>query len=88
MMASCKSVTINVEPKVTGSTAKLCAAALELYLNQNPELELKVNTLDDGTVMLKFEERKEPDPRAYDSTKCGGLGSYKCDMCDMRCPYR
>lgn len=87
-MASSKSISISVEPKVNGSTAKLCAAALELYMNQNPELELMVKTLDDGKVMLKFEERKEPDPRGYDHTKCGGMGSYECVSCDMRCPYR
>ncbi len=61
-MASAKSITINMEPRISPSTSKLCLAALELFVNQNPELEIIGNRLPDGTIQLKFQERKEPDP--------------------------
>ena len=86
-MASGKSISISVEPKVSGTTAKLCAAALELYLNQTPELDLEVKRLGDGTVMVRFVESK-PEKRKFDPAKCCGLFYPECETCDMPCPYR
>ena len=62
-MASAQSITINMKPRINKSTAKLCLAALELFVNQNPELEIIGSRLPDGTVQLEFQERKKPDPR-------------------------
>lgn len=62
-MASAQGITINIESRISPGTAKLCLAALELFVNQNPELDIIGNRLPDGTIQLKIVERKEPDPR-------------------------
>lgn len=62
-MASAQSITINMEPRINPGTAKLCLAALELFVNQNPEMEIIGTRMPDGTVQLEFQKRKEPDPR-------------------------
>lgn len=62
-MASAQGITINIESRISPGTAKLCLAALELFVNQNPELDIIGNRLPDGTIQLKIVERKEVDPR-------------------------
>lgn len=52
-----KSISINVEPKITPGTAKLCAATLEIFLTQNPEIDLVGTTHPDGSIGLEFRPR-------------------------------
>ena len=73
-MASAQSISIDVEPRINQRTAKLSLAILELFMNQNPELEVIGERLPDGTIQLKFQElqikfkeRKEPKP--FDKVK-------------------
>lgn len=61
-MAQSKSIKIDIEPIIKPGTAKLCLSALELFMNQNPELDIIGNRLPDGTIQLKIVERKEPEP--------------------------
>lgn len=61
-MAQAQSIKIDVEPIIKSATAKLCLSVLELFMNQNPEMDIIGNRLPDGSIQLKFEERKQPEP--------------------------
>lgn len=61
-MTSAAKIDIKLELKIEPGTAKLCLDILECFLNQNPEIDIIGNKLPDGTIQLKFQERKEPEP--------------------------
>ena len=61
-MAQAQSIKIGVEPIITSGTARLCLSALELFINQNPELDIISKRMPDGTIKLEAVERKEPEP--------------------------
>ena len=42
--------------------ANLCLKALELFINQNPELDIICQQLPDGSTMLKIVEREYSEP--------------------------
>jgi hypothetical protein len=56
------SIKIEVEPIIKPGVANLCLKALELFINQNPELDIISQRLPDGTTMLKCVERKKSEP--------------------------
>ena len=53
------SIKIEIEPTIIikPGVANLCLKALELFINQNPELDIIGQRLPDGSIMLKFVER-------------------------------
>lgn len=57
-----KSISIDVEPIIKPSVANMCLATLELFINQNPEIEIIEQRLTDGTIHLKAVVRKENEP--------------------------
>ena len=61
-MAIANSIKIEIEPVIKPGVANLCLKALELFINQNPLLDIIDQRLPDGSVMLKIVERKCPEP--------------------------
>ena len=61
-MATANSIKIEIEPVIKPGVANLCLKALELFMNQNPELDIIGQRLPDGSIMLKIEERKSYEP--------------------------
>lgn len=61
-MAIANSIKIEIEPVIKPGVANLCLKALELFINQNPNLDIISKQLPDGTTMLKFVERKYTEP--------------------------
>lgn len=61
-MAIANSIKIEIEPVIKPGVANLCLKALELFINQNPELDIISQRLPDGSIMLKIEERKYSEP--------------------------
>lgn len=61
-MAGARSISVEIEPTIKPGVANLCLAALELFINQNPEIDIIGNRLPDGSTQLKIVERKEPEP--------------------------
>lgn len=61
-MATANSIKIEIEPVIKPGVANLCLKALELFINQNPELDIISKQLHDGSIMLKIEERKYSEP--------------------------
>ena len=57
-MANANSIKIEIEPVIKPGVANLCLKALELFINQNPMLDIIGQRLPDGTTMLKIVERK------------------------------
>lgn len=56
-----KSINIDVNPIIKPGTANLCIAALELFMNQNPEIDIIGERLSDGYIHLKAVKRKDPE---------------------------
>ena len=65
-MATANSIKIEIEPVIKPGVANLCLKALELFINQNPELDIIGQRLPDGTTMLKIVERKYTEPPKED----------------------
>ncbi len=65
-MAIENSIKIEIEPVIKPGVANLCLKALELFINQNPELDIIGQQLPDGTTMLKIVERKYTEPPKED----------------------
>ena len=65
-MAITNSIKIEIEPVIKPGVANLCLKALELFINQNPELDIIGQQLPDGTTMLKIVERKYTEPPKED----------------------
>lgn len=61
-MAQVNSIEIEIKPIIKSGTARLCLSALELFINQNPELDIISKRMPDGTIKLEAVERKEPEP--------------------------
>lgn len=61
-MATAKGIEIKIEPVITPGVANLCLKALELFINQNPKLDIISQQLPDGTTMLKIVEREYTEP--------------------------
>lgn len=61
-MATANSIKIEIEPVIKPGVANLCLKALELFINQNPMLDIICKRLPDGSFMLKIEERKWSEP--------------------------
>lgn len=61
-MAIANSIKIEFEPFIKPGVANLCLKALELFINQNPMLDIISQRLPDGSIMLKIEERKYSEP--------------------------
>lgn len=68
-MAIENSIKIEKEPVIKPGVANLCLKALELFINQNPVLDIISQRLPDGTTMLKIVERKWPEPPNYNPAK-------------------
>jgi len=65
-MATANSIKIEIEPVIKPGVANLCLKALELFINQNQELDIIGQQLPDGTTMLKIVERKYTEPPKED----------------------
>lgn len=65
-MATANSIKIEIEPVIKPGVANLCLKALELFINQNPELNIISQQLPDGTMMLEIVERKYTEPPKED----------------------
>ena len=61
-MASATRISLEIEPIIKPGVANLCLAALELFMNQNPEIDIIGERLPDGSIHLKVVERKESEP--------------------------
>lgn len=59
-----KNVTLNVDVdlKISDSTAELCRDILERYWNQHPELDLIGQRQNDDTIKLNFKRKGQAEP--------------------------
>lgn len=65
-MAITNSIKIEIEPIIKPGVANLCLKALELFINQNPEIDVIGERLPDGSTMLKIVERGASEPPKED----------------------
>lgn len=65
-MATTNSIEIEIVPVIKPGVANLCLKVLELFINQNPMLDIINQQLPDGTMMLKIVERKYTEPPKED----------------------
>ena len=52
-------ITIDVHIGIPGEVAKLCLQAIEIFMNQHPELDIIGRRLPDGLIKYEFVERDE-----------------------------
>ena len=53
---------VDVDLKISDSTAELCKDILERYWNQHPELDLVGQRQNDGTIKLNFKRIGQAEP--------------------------
>ena len=59
-MAKTSGITIDVSIGIPQGVARLCLQSLEIYLNQNPEIDIQGKRMPDGSIMLEFVMRDDP----------------------------